>query len=150
MGQFNDKRICGAPFPHNFRTVKRPNLKGECPDGYLACNAESQPDNIYCVEEYERSGKNRTLEQRCPIVNLEFVKKADLDSWYATHGAVRPLLRDLQSSQPSTSEPGTEEANADSTSQTIEEPKSNQTTKADEQPQVEEAQTTEPTTPDEP
>ena len=41
IGQFKGKRICGAPLLTNFRFAVRPNVNGECPSGYLACNQES-------------------------------------------------------------------------------------------------------------
>ena len=97
MGQFNGKRICGAPLKTNFRYATRPNLNGECPSGYLACNQESRADNISCVEEDDPTGEGRTLEQRCPIVDLQIIKKADLVGWYAKHVASRP--RNLQNQE---------------------------------------------------
>ena len=82
IGQFKGKRICGAPLLTNFRFAVRPNVNGECPSGYLACNQESKADNIYCVEEDDPTGKGRSLEQRCPIVDLQIVRKEDLERWY--------------------------------------------------------------------
>ena len=51
-------------------------------------------DNIYCMEILDPTRKVRPLEERCPIVDLQIVKKADLNRWYEKHGAVRS--RNLQ------------------------------------------------------
>lgn len=70
MGQFNGKRICGAPLPTNFRTMVRPDEQGVCPSDYIACNKDSSPDNTYCIDEIDPSGNGRSLEERCPILDL--------------------------------------------------------------------------------
>ena len=80
MGQFNGKRVYGAPISRNFLQTIRPNLNGECPSGWLACNPDSQPDNIICMEEQDPS-LGRTLEERCPIVELMIAKKSDYPNW---------------------------------------------------------------------
>ena len=51
MNIFDGKRICGNPLDVGFLNQERPNLQGECADGFKACNPGSTPDNIVCMPE---------------------------------------------------------------------------------------------------
>ena len=52
-------------------------MTGKCPYNYEACQTNIGVDNIVCVE------KNpfRTIKERCPIVELEILKKTDHPEW---------------------------------------------------------------------
>lgn len=43
-------------------------------------------DNTVCLEEEDPTGQGRSLEDRCPIVDLEIVRKPDLEAWYRKNG----------------------------------------------------------------
>ena len=79
MKQFSGVRVCGASIDDNFLTVVRPNLDGQCPESYAACDPTASPDNIYCLIEQDPSG--RPLEERCPIVDIAIVRSEDYPNW---------------------------------------------------------------------
>ena len=84
MGQFNGKRICGKPALNNFMTMVRPDLEGQCPEGFASCldPEQSKPDNIVCLEiEDPEWGQNRSVYERCPINDIEIVKKSEVPNW---------------------------------------------------------------------
>ena len=53
MGQFNGKRICGTSLEQSFINSVRPDMNGECPEDYAACDPKSSPDNIICMKKQE-------------------------------------------------------------------------------------------------
>ena len=59
----------------------RPNLQGLCPTGHLPCNKNANPSNIICLEETDELGLGRSLEERCPIVELQIKKKSAVPNW---------------------------------------------------------------------
>ena len=84
MGQFDGKRICGKPALNNFITAVRPDREGQCPDGYATCQNSQvdSPDNIICLEEEDPEwGRNRSVYERCPINDMQIVKKSEVNNW---------------------------------------------------------------------
>lgn len=52
-------------------TQVRPELSGNCPSGYLACDPDTKEiDSIVCLPQQDPAGEGRTLAQRCPILDL--------------------------------------------------------------------------------
>ena len=56
-----------------FRDMVRPDLNGTCPDGFFACDPQSAPDNIVCIEGSSREA----IQDQCPILDLEIIRKDD-------------------------------------------------------------------------
>lgn len=86
MGQLNGKRVCGRPVDESFRTMVRPNMDGECPEGYSLCDpttTNKSVDNMVCLQTV---GEILAFEERCPILDLVIFKKfetndAIYDDW---------------------------------------------------------------------
>lgn len=70
MHKFNGKMICGRKGGEPFMTATRPNpLTSLCPAGYVACSANTTPDNTICYN------SALTAADACPITSFEFVKE---------------------------------------------------------------------------
>lgn len=84
MGKLGNSRVCGEPAEHNFLTQVRPDLGGRCPTGFLPCNADAmQVDNVVCVQESDPASRGRSINDRCPILDLVLRDKAkQLDEAY--------------------------------------------------------------------
>ena len=82
MGQLQGRRICGAPAEFTFSDAVRPiNMRGECPQGTLACDPTADADNIVCLPETDPDQSQKSLGERCPIVDMEIASKADFPNW---------------------------------------------------------------------
>ena len=82
MGQFRGLRICAKPAQHSFLTQVRPNWQKECPQGYQACNPDSDPDNIVCIKKVQYANSNGpSFDDRCPIVDLWILDKKYVTNW---------------------------------------------------------------------
>ena len=83
MGQFNTKRVCGKPAHDNFMQMKRPDLEGRCSQGFQPCQnrLEVKPDNMVCVSETDPQGENRSVNERCPINDVQVLKKTQVPNW---------------------------------------------------------------------
>ena len=106
MSQFNGLRICGRPAEVNFLNMQRPDLDGNCPEGYLACDPDQTPDNMVCLPVRSSVDQNEFIK-RCPIVDMEILKKSEHPAWVFEQelydNDLRRMLQD-ESTSPETEE----------------------------------------------
>ena len=57
--------------------MTRPDLDGKCPDQRVPCNPNGNRNNMICIETEDPEKKGRTVEERCPITEIEFKLKKD-------------------------------------------------------------------------
>ena len=86
MERFNGKKVCGRPAKFSFLNMTRPNLDGQCPYGYTACDESASVDNKACVDVSGYSNPARGLHEYCPIVELKIERKEDYPGWESEVG----------------------------------------------------------------
>lgn len=78
MTRFNGKKICGKPLAVGFLEQERPDLQGQCREGYQPCNKQTRPDYTVCME--QKADENE-FWRGCPIVDMMIALKKDVPSW---------------------------------------------------------------------
>ena len=78
MGKFKGVRFCGYKTSTSFLEAERPDLNGNCAQGYRACN-RGDADFVTCMP--LRNKSELSFWKACPINNIEIVKKTEVPNW---------------------------------------------------------------------
>lgn len=77
--EINDVYICGVRGGNSFAAAVRPDVNNECPSGFKPCNKNTDAQSTTCYD----TTKGTTATDECPITGIQFVAKADADTFIA-------------------------------------------------------------------